>query len=79
MHCCASTLQAFMMILQIFFNTIDILHNKIRSSKKKSVGGFIHDSICIFMAKTHAFCAKQCMSQCLKSTIDRSVQPPLDS
>jgi hypothetical protein len=32
---CASTLQAFMMILQFFLNTIDILHNKVKSSKKK--------------------------------------------
>jgi hypothetical protein len=61
-------LLAFMMIFQFFLNTIDILHIKIKSSKKKSVGGFIHDGICIFTAKTRAFHAKKCMSQILKSS-----------
>jgi hypothetical protein len=35
---CASTLQAFMMILQFFLNTIDILYNKVKNSIKKKCG-----------------------------------------
>jgi hypothetical protein len=40
--------------------------------KIKNVGGFIHGGICIFMAKTRAFYAKQ--MSC--NPIDHSVPPP---